>query len=211
MTASPQPWLEKLIAWATPESTKEDLLDARRAWFVRTGEVFDDDRQLEMRMASFLEHYVCDRVAPHFGVTPARARYLESLKTEAPEQAAAWRALTETIQGLFEVRRFRPPDLRLRGLFSGVEVDVSERRQLVGLVAGDVLECRLVPFAGAMHFSPAWCFHPHEASKLIRAQARKAGVEERNFVDDCAQRALKADRYRQISVEKIYDFAGRAF
>jgi hypothetical protein len=215
MSPTPQPWLEELIAWATPEQTKPDLLAARKDFFEKTGEVFDDDRQLEMRMSTFLEHYVCDRVAPQHGATPARARYLLALKTETPERAAAWRSFTETMHGLFQVKRIKPGDVRLRGVFNGIDFDVFERRQLVGLEVGDVLECRLVPFAGALHFSIAWCFHPHEASKLILAEARRleqAGpVDEGAFVFECAQRALKTERYRQIAVEKLYDFGGSRF
>jgi hypothetical protein len=213
--STPQPWLEQLIAWATPEATKDDLLAARKDFFARSGEVFDDDKQLEQRMASFLEFYVCDRVAPHHGATPARARYLEALKAEAPERAAAWRAFTETNHGLFEVRRIKPTEVRLRGLFSGIDFEVSERRQLAGINPGDVLESRLVPFGGLLHFSPTWCFHPHEAAKRIKLEARrlvKAGtVDEAAFAADCAQRSLKADRYRQIAVEKIYDFSSKLF
>ena len=76
MSAAPHPFLEELISFATPESTKSDLLAARTTYFEKTGEVFDEDRQIELRLAGFLEHYVCDRVAPHFGKTPARERYM---------------------------------------------------------------------------------------------------------------------------------------
>jgi hypothetical protein len=216
MSAALAPWsfLEELIAWATPEVQKADLLEARRAFFARTGEVFEDDRQLELRMTAFLEHYVCDRVAPWLGKTPARARYEVSLREETPERAAAFRPFTETQHGLFEVRRMSKSEVRLRGLFSGLDHEVSERRQLVGLQVGDVLECRLIPFAGFLHFSSAWCFHPHEAASLIRAEAQRRRVgaaagAELEFLQDCAQRSLKVDRYRQVAVERIYDFSGR--
>lgn len=213
-TRAPWSFLEELIAWATPEAHKADLLEARKAYFEKTGEVFDDDRQLELRMTGFLEHYVCDRVAPHLGKTPARARYEQALRDEVPERAAAFRAFTETLHGLFEVRRMAKSEVRLRGLFSGIDYDVAERRQLVGLEVGDVLECRLIPFAGLLHFSSAWCFHPHEAAPLIRAEAQRraapsAGLE-LELLQDCARRSLKVERYRQIAVEKIYDFSGRA-
>jgi hypothetical protein len=216
-SAQRPPWtfLEELIGWATPEVHKPDLVQAKKDFFARTGEVFDDDRQLEQRMAAFLEHYVCDRIAPHLGRTPARARYEEALTRETPERAAAFRPFCETVHGLFEVRRMGEGEVRLRGLFSGIDYDVAERRQLVGLEVGDVLECRLIPFAGLLHFSSAWCFHPHEAAPLIRAEAKrrlKASTQasERELAEDCAQRSLKVDRYRQVAVEKIYDFSGRA-
>jgi len=213
MSDTSHPFLEELIAFATPEPTKSDLLAARAAWFEKNGAVFDEDRQLEQRLAGFLEHYACDRVAPHFGKTPARQLYEQSLREDAPERAAAFRAFTETIHGIFEVRRITQGELRLRGLFSGITWDVTERRKIVGLMVGDVLEARLVPFSGQLHLSPSYCFHPHEAAAQIKAEAKrrlKAGVTvEAAFVHDCAGRSLKTDRYRQIAVEKIYDFAAR--
>jgi hypothetical protein len=213
MSSAPHPFLEELIAFATPEATKPDLLAARAVWFEKNGEVFDEDRLIEQRMAGFLEHYACDRIAPHFGKTPARQRYEQSLKEDVPERAAAFRSLTETVHGIFEVRRIAKGEVRLRGLFSGITWDVTERRQIVGLGVGDVLEARLLPFAGHLHFSASYCFHPHEAAGQIKAEAKrrlKAGTaDELLFVQDCAQRALKTERYRQIAVEKIYDFAAR--
>ncbi len=213
MSGAPHPFLEELIAFATPEATKPDLLEAKTEWFEKNGAVFDEDRQLEQRMAGFLEHYACDRVAPHFGKTPARQRYEQSLREDVPERAAAFRAFTETIHGIFEVRRITEGEVRLRGLFSGITFDVTERRHIVGLGVGDVLEARLIPFGGHLHFSPSYCFHPHEAAKQIKAEAKRrlkeGTAEELAFVQDCAQRALKVERYRQIAVEKIYDFGAR--
>ena len=213
MSGAPHPFLEELIAFATPDETKPDLLEARAQWVEKNGEVFDEDRDVEQRMAGFLEHYACDRVAPHFGKTPARQRYEQSLREDSPERAAAFRTFTESVHGIFEVRRIASGVVRLRGLFSGITWDVTERRQIVGLKTGDVLEARLLPFAGHIHFSPSYCFHPHEAAAQIKAEAKrllKAGAaQEHAFVHDCAQRSLKVQRYRQIAVERIYDFAAR--
>jgi hypothetical protein len=212
---SPHSHLDALIAWATPEATKEDLLAARADWFKKNGEVFEEDRQIERRMSGFLEHYVCFRVAPHFGKTPARERYEKALREELPEQAAAWRSFTETLHGLFEVRRIVMGEVRLRGLFTGITWDVTERRQIVGLTVGDVLEARLIPFAGSLHFSPAYVFHPHEAAAQIKLEAKRlvkeGTVDQLTFTQDCAQRSLKSERYRQIAVEKIYEFCARRF
>jgi hypothetical protein len=213
VTAAPQPWLDELISWATSPASQDDLVTAKKAYFARTGEVFEDDRRLEMRMAGFLEHYVCDRVAPHLGATPAQLRYRQGLATETPEVAAAWRALTETAHGLFEVRRLRSSVVELRRLADQQRYGVTERRQLVGLEVGDVLECRVVPFAGEYFFTASWCFHPHEVARLIKAHVKRlvkeGAYDESAFVADCAQRALKVERYRQISVDRIYDFSFR--
>lgn len=210
MPRAPNPYLEELIAFATPDSTKEDLLSARATWFEKTGEIYEEDRQFEQRMAGFLENYVCDRILPAWGCTPAQRRYQLALQEWSAERAAAFRGLTETIHGLFEVLRIDAGEVRLKGLFSGIEWCVTERRQIVGLESSDVLEARLIPFDGHVHFSPAYCFHPHEAASLIKAEAKRQlhmkQVNELQLIHDCARRSLKVERYRQIAVEKIYDF-----
>ena len=206
----PQSVFDELVTWATPEEVKPDVIAAKAEWVLKTGEVFDDDRQLELRMAAFLEHYVCDRLSPALGKTPAQARYELALKTETPQRALAFRAFTETIHSLFEVRKLSVGGVRLRTLFTQVDIDVSERRHLVGLSVGDVLEIRLVPSARGFHFLPSYCWHPRAAGKLIRQEAarrRKTGESELDLIWDAALRSLKVERYRQIAVEKIYDFS----
>lgn len=207
----PHAALEALIHWATPEERKDDLLQGKAEYFQRTGEVFDDDRQLEARMAGFLEFFVCDRVSPALGCTPAVARYELALREEGPELAREWLAFTATTRALFEVRALAQGTVGLRELFSLVDYRVAERRQLVGLQVGDVLEARLIAWGGQHHFSGAWSWHPHEAAPAILAEARRR-LKVRDprspaeLADDCAQRSLKVDRYRQIPVERIYEF-----
>jgi len=139
-----QPYLDQLIAFASHEDRKPDLLAAKAEYFQRTGEVFEDDKQFETRMASFLDHFLFDRPRPESGKTPAQ-------------------------------------------------------------------EARLIPFDGALVFSSAFCFHPREAVKAIKKEVkrRKKVMPDAPPVDltwEAAKRALKADRYRQIAVDKIYDF-----
>ncbi len=208
----PQPVFDELVTWATPDDIKPDVIAAKAAWFEKTGEVFDDDRQLELRMAAFLEHYVCDRVSPALGQTPARARYELSLKTETPQRAAAFRAFTETIHGLFEVKRLAVHEVRMRSLFTGVDVDITERRTLMGLSVGDVLELRILPLNDKHYFLPSYCWHPRQAGPLLRQEAhrrRKAGESELELIWDAALRSMKVERYRQIAIEKIYDFSAK--
>jgi hypothetical protein len=124
---------------------------------------------------------------------------------------AAFRSFTETVHGLFEVRKIKPGNVRLRELFGGKEFDVSERRHTVGLEKGDILEARLIPFDGSLVFSSAFCFHPREAVKSIKKEVkrRKKVMPDAPPVQltwEASKRALKADRYRQIAVDKIYDF-----
>ncbi|MCI0574511.1 MAG: hypothetical protein L0Y66_27570 [Myxococcaceae bacterium] len=206
-----QPYLEELTAFASAEARREDLLAAKAEYFRLTGEVFEDDTAFEKRMASFLDYYLFDRAAATSGQTPAMELFHEKQALASPELAAAFRSFTETVHGLFEVRKLGKGMVRLRELFSGKDYDVTERRQIAGLEKGDIFEARLIPFNGHLLFSQAFVFHPREACKAIRAEVkrRKKREPERPAVEltwDCARRALKVDRYRQIPVERLYDF-----
>jgi hypothetical protein len=208
--ASYQSLLDELYAVASAEARKPDVLAARSEFFRLTGEVFEDDRTFEMRMASFLDYYVFDHRSPQSGQTAAEELQAAKLKAGAPE-AALVEAFTRTLHGLFEVRKLGPGFVRLRELFSGRDHDVTERRSLAGLQRGDVLEARLIPAGDGLMFSPAFCFHPREAVKAIKREVKRRKKKEpdrspQELVWEASKRAMKVDRYRQIAVEKIYDF-----
>jgi len=208
--ASYPPLLDSLFALASQEERKPDVLAAKAEYFRLTGEIFEDDRSFEMRMACFLDYYVFDYRPASSGRTPAEELHASKLKAKDPE-AEVVAAFTRTVHSLFEVRKLGPGFVRLRELFSGVDHDVTERRTMAGLQKGDVLEARLIPLDGGLVFSPAFCFHPREAVKAIKREAKRRKRKEpqrapMELVWEAAKRALKADRYRQIAVEKIYDF-----
>lgn len=209
-----QPYLDKLIAWATGDLHKEDLLGAKADYFQRTGEVHEDDKSFEMRMASFLDWYLYDRLRQD-QKTPAQA-FLEACAGEGmpTSELAIFRGFTETRHGLFEVRKIKKGTLRLRDLCTGKDHQVTERRQVAGLEKGDVIEARLIPFDGHLLFSAAFLYHPREAFKPLSKEIKRRRKKEpqrdpKEIVFDAARMALKVERYRQIAVEKIYDFEQR--
>ena len=202
--------LDELFAAASAEERKPDVLAARAEFFRLTGEVFEDDRTFEMRMASFLDYYVFDHRSATTQKTAAEELHAAKLKAGAKEATVA-EAFTRTRHGLFEVRKVGAGFVKLRELFSGADHDVSERRTMAGLQKGDILEARLIPLGEAFVFSPAFCFHPREAAKAIKREVKRRKKKEPNrppveLVWEAAKRAMKVDRYRQIAVEKIYDF-----
>lgn len=206
-----QPYLDQLIAFGSAEPRKEDLLQAKAEYFRLTGEVFEDDKLFELRMASFLDFYLYDRVSPLTNKTPATEFYEQRLAGSAPEEANAFRSFTETVHGLFEVRKLGKGEVRLRELYSGKDFDVTERRHVAGLETGDIIEARLIPFGGHLLFSSAFCYHPRMAVKAIKAEVKRRKKKEpdrtpNELVWECARRSLNMERYRQLAVEKIYDF-----
>jgi hypothetical protein len=208
---------ERLLAWATAEPRKEELLAARRAHFEARGEPHEEDRTFEVRQNAALDQYLYDhRPAGGTGTTIERFLEVEAAQL-APEDLAAYRDLAQNVHGLFEVRKLMEGSVRLRDVFTGTEHDVTERRHLAGLEKGDLFEARLLPHAGQLFFSGAFLHHPREVRKWILAEVKrlkkaagKGGTcDVEAFLAQLARMAIKLERYRNVKLEAIYAFAAR--
>jgi len=206
---------ERLLSWATAEPRKEVLLAAKREHFERYGEPHEEDRSYEARLNGMLDHYLYDfRPAGSPGTTLAGFLEAERVALSAEEQAA-YRDLAAGVHGLFEVRRIRDSQVRLRDVFTGKDHDVTERRNVAGLDRGDLLEARLLPFQGELFFSGAFLHQPREARKAILAEVKRLRKEAGRggqpdveaFLAQLSRMALKLERYRNVRLESIYDFA----
>ena len=206
-----QAQLDLLTQFAS-ERFNEELLKAKADNFARTGEVFEDDKSFEMRMASFLDYFLFDRILPDHQKSAAQI-YLEKADHQAltPADLATLRGFTETRHSLWEVRKIAKELIRLRDVFTGKDIDVYERRQPAGLKKGDLIEARLIPCDGRLLFSSAFCFHPEEAKKtaykeIKRLKKQEPSFSQREFVWALSRMRLKVDRYRNIAVKDIYAF-----
>jgi len=208
---------ERLLAWATAEPRKERLLEARRRHFEAYGEPHEEDRTYESRLNGMLDFYLYD-FRPDGGRTTleeflsAEGAGLETAERQALEE------LAHNVHALFEVRRLGDGVVRLRDAFAGKEYEVTERRQLVGLEKGDVIEARLLPFGGGLLFSGAFLYHPREARKHIlrevKRRKKEAGKDGHPDVGGLlallSRMAFKLERYRNVRLESIYDFSPEA-
>jgi hypothetical protein len=207
---------EKLLAWATAEERKELLLAARREWFDRRGEPTEEDKSFESRMNGMLDYYLYAFQAPGSSETTIERFMRATGEALGADELALFRVLSKTVHGLFEVKRIRQGEVRLRDVFGDLRHDVTERRHMVGLEKGDLLEARLLPFEGKLFFSGAFLYHPREVRKSILAEvkrrkklAAKGGppLDLEGFLDTLSRMALKLERYRNVKVESLYDFA----
>jgi hypothetical protein len=205
---------DRLLAWATAEPRQEELLRARRAFFDRFGEPHEEERSYETRMNGMLDYYLYDH-RPGGGQDTILDLFLrDQSQGYASDELSLFRALGKTRHSLFEVRKLRPGEwVRLRDVFSDRELEVAERRQMAGLEKGDLLEARLLPFQGQLHFSGAFLYHPREMRKVILAEARKrhksaggAPVDVTAFLAQLSRMAQKLERYRNVKAQSLYDF-----
>lgn len=203
--------LEKISAWAT-EGREDEILEARQRYFERIGEAHEEDRSFEARMSSFFEHFLFDRPLDGSETCPAQA-YLEAHEASlTPEEREVLEALIQSVYAAFEVRKLGTRlGLRVREVMHRTEYEILERRELVALNKGDILNARVVPWKGAHVFSGAFIYHPREAGKVILREAKKRRkadptVDSFDFAAELARMALKLERYRNVAVENIYKF-----
>ncbi|MCL2625384.1 MAG: hypothetical protein FWD46_01010 [Cystobacterineae bacterium] len=201
---------EELIAWAIPDSSNVDLLEAKAQYMKVVGDFHEEDRFFENHMTCFLEYFLFDRPRPADNKTPAVAFYEHLLRT-APDKAEEARCFTETVHGLFEVGKCKAHRIVLRELFSEADFEVTERRSILGLNRKDILEARLIPFDGNLLFSQSFLMHPSEVADAIRKEAKRWKKEEpqrhpRELTWECARRLLRLGRYQQIDPQRVYDF-----
>jgi hypothetical protein len=205
---------EKLLAWATSDERKEALLAARRDYFDRHGEPHEEDKSFEARMNGMLDYYLYDFRPPGSPETTIEMFMREMGPQLTTDDLAQYRVLARNAHGLFEVKRIRPPEVRLKDVFTDVVHDVTERRQMVGLEKGDLLEARLMPHDARLFFSGAFLYHPREVRKAILAEVKRlkkqAGKGNRpdveTFIATLSRMAFKLERYRNVKVESLYDF-----
>jgi len=131
---------ERLLSWATAEPRTGDLLAARNEYYARYGEPREDELSYESRVNGMLDHYLYD-YRPNGGKTSTLENFVATNGAEMDAATLdAYRTLTGNVHGLFEVRKIEEGRVVLRDVFSDVDHEVAERRQLAGLHKGDLIE-----------------------------------------------------------------------
>jgi hypothetical protein len=204
---------ERLLAWASAEPRQDWILAARQQHFALHGEPHEEDQSFEARMNGLLDAFVY-AFRPN-GVDTTLELFLRDGAADlTTDERAAVREMARGVHGLFEVRRIRPGEIRVRDVFTGEEHDVGERRSAAGLEKGDLIEARLLPHGGRLHFSAAFLFHPRpvrkrilgEAKRRLKAAGKGGQPDVEAFLATLSRMALKLERYRNVRVESIYDF-----
>lgn len=205
-------YYDRVVQWATADPFREEVLKGRAEFFAATGEVFEDDRTYEPRINAFLDYYLLDREVSGQRKPPARL-YVEAHTAQlTTPELNIYRGFLRALHGLYELRKLDESAglVRVRDLFTGTDHDVTERRKLVGVDKGDIVEARLVPFGDRLFFTPAFVFHPREARKLILKEVKRRkkadAALDRAFVWLASRMALKVERYKKMPIETLYDF-----
>jgi hypothetical protein len=209
-----QPQIDQLLAWTSKQV--EDIVEAKKEYFSQTGgEVHEDDRCFEQRMQAFFNWYLFDR--KRGSDTPVQQYLQEKGPSLSVNDKDVMLGFIHSRLGLYEyrgqrgiIRRPKQGQVRVMDVVTGEKFNVTERRQMHGLEIGDLFEARLVPVHGTYHFSSSFTYHPREVKRTILREVkrrRKQGpVDVRALVWELEKMSLQADRFKNVSIENIYNF-----
>jgi hypothetical protein len=210
-----QPQVDMLLQYFGRDPA--DMVRAKEEYFGGTGgEVHEDDRCYEQRMQAFFNWFLFDRKQAD-GST-AVYRFLREKGAELPRKDKdVLLGCTQSRLGLYEYRgtrgfftRPKKGQVRVRDALTGDDFDVTERRQMHGLEVGDLFEARLVPVERTFHFSTSFTYHPREVfpgiRREIKRRKRAGAVDARALVWELERMSLQHERFRNVSVQAIYNF-----
>jgi hypothetical protein len=187
-----------------------EIVEARAAYAARTGRVFEEDELYEARTAAFLEWYAVERPLGGAGVPPAVVAYREA---DAAGQLLL-RALCLSHRSLFAVTALDEGEVMLTDLVGGGRFRVAERRRLFGVSVGDIVEARLVGYGGRVVFGRTFGYHPAVAREAILSHVRRIcgeGGTRADAVDYVASLRVRAERYKHVAAERVYEAATTEF
>jgi hypothetical protein len=200
-----QQYFDRIVEFVTGEDSPE-IEKAKEDYFKLTGEVNEDDKSFELRLAGFLDWYIFDRSLEVIKKTPAQAFY-DSLDPSTPKEVRdIYEGMLSTIHSIFQIKRFVDAGIYVTDLFIKERYFVEERRS-IGFSENDILEGRLIPFRGRYYFTEALYAYPREVGRFIKGEikkARKAGKSIAGLIQRLSQLNLKFERYHRIDIREIY-------
>ena len=116
--------LNQLIETVSQSTDSEEIFNVRQEYQKKTGEIYEDDKSYENRMALFLEWYVLDRITSGKNATPLETILEESKGNPNPEEMKIYQAFSDNISGIFLVKKIRDISITILNLFDNLKYTV---------------------------------------------------------------------------------------
>ena len=197
---------EKLVLEAVQGGKAPGFEQARSHYFARTGEVYADDQDYNLRMSLFLDWFIFGWKGEE-GKTPAE-RILSD-----PESGLD--ALADLQHSLYEYLGDKGEHFRLRDLISGEKLFIVAGPHSPFLTKEDPFEARLISTYDGMHLVGPVCLHPGAAKKVIAKRIKVLRKEYKKLPEELPARSeelllqlrelrTKSQRYAHVDPAKIY-------
>lgn len=196
--------VDRLASSYANDPRQDEIVLARREYAARRGQIFEDEDLFARYVSAFLEWYVIERPLAG-GPAPVNR---ELVRCDSDADRALLRALAWSHRSLFEVERVDQSGAYLTDLIGGGRWRVIGGGEgTTGLTPAEVLEARLLPWAGEVILGPVALFHPPQAHAAVHAlleRRRQEGRLASAVVCELAGMLVLFGRVRNIAVERIY-------
>jgi hypothetical protein len=164
--------LEQLFEFAAKAIPSDQILEAKKAYQKEAGEIYEDDNSYNSRMALFLEWYLFDDYIVEKSQTPLEILIEENPDAWSDDKLEIYKSITESIQGLFIVKKIKDEAVKVLNLFTDETYLVKEKDSRLIFRKNDIFQGRLIFFQDQFHFTGNFCFHPEKTHKYIKQEVK---------------------------------------
>ena len=204
-TASVSAALDRVLDFIDKSPLKHEIAKAREEFFAELDPSLISDDIAGFALLLFQDWFLFERPLEGLGITPVKAFYREFSPALSPEEDVLFFGLTQTVYGVFRLKRIRSSSVVLASLVDKKVFSVFDPVP-EGFRTENYISARLVD-AGDKHlFCPAVCFHPKSQAENIRRwiEQLKGTAELTRFLLDLAYVNLKTKLYPEVDPDLFY-------
>lgn len=201
--------IERFTQAATSDEFAEEIILAKKEYFSKVGEVFEEDKSFENKMRAFTEWYCFDRIMNKYEKTPIQYFNLINTATLSSEEKDVYKDFLKNVHSIFYVAKLNKDSLVVQDMCGSEKSLISSENANLVFQKGDVFEGRIIPYKEKYYFSGVFCFHPGKLYRKIKKELKKKSgkqKEKMDFLFLLSSMSLKLERYRKIDIKDIYTF-----
>jgi len=202
-------YLERLGREVTSGEFSDEIVRARKEYFSKVGEVFEDDKSFENKMISFTEWYYFDRILKKYQKTPLEYFIDKNQAILRKDELDIYTDFLKNIHSVFYVKKLKIGEIVVKDLCESKIISVPMINSKQYFLKGDIFEGRLIPFKEKYYFSDSVCYHPLSVYKKIKGALKKIyknQEDKKEFIYLLSSMSLILERSRKVNVKDIYVF-----
>ena len=201
--------LEQLFEFVAQHIPSEQIMMAKKEYQKTTGEIYEDDKSYNSRMALFLEWYLLDQYEPGTRQTVLENIIEDNSFSWTPDRLESYKDVSKNIQALFEIKKVRDNSVTVLDLFTDEKYQIEEEDSKLAFRKNDIFQGRIVPHNDKYFFTGYFCFHPNKTQRFIKGEAKKFYLLHRSWKKELTKLEKESSKIQKlylknaVSIEKI--------
>jgi len=201
--------LEQLFEFVAQHIPSEQIMMAKKEYQKTTGEIYEDDKSYNSRMALFLEWYLLDQYEPGTRQTVLENIIEDNSSSWTPDRLESYKDVSKNIQALFEIKKVRDNSVTVLDLFTDEKYQIEEEDSKLAFRKNDIFQGRIVPHNDKYFFTGYFCFHPNKTQRYIKGETKKFYLLQRSWKKELTKLENESSKIQKlylknaVSIEKI--------